>query len=155
MEKSPKPIESKIPEYGFNEGVTEAVCRIKALLKDLDRDVFVSIHGSGPDVGKTWLVGALRNKLYIPLLNQGILLGYSVVNSGETKRRVLILEDYPFPEKLKNVNFRPGKLCDLSIYIYRPDIGKPSSEYLKLIDLLICNEFAKDDPRKIGYQKRI
>ena len=57
--------EQPLTEVSFQEGVEQAMIRIKELLaRTTDRDIFIVINGSSADVGKTTFLGAIGRELY-------------------------------------------------------------------------------------------
>lgn len=148
-------------EYNFEEGVEEAVVRIRQLL-DFQKYVMVAIIGSSNDVGKTNLCAALSEKLS----KFGLLVDATseIATIGETDNfssRVIILHSEKFPyedtqiqddslkAKMTQIGLPISKI-DLRIFIYRSD--KPFDKRLNLdrsqASIVIKNERAVDTPGK-------
>ena len=146
----PSTQEGKIPQYSFDKGVDVCVARIQELLKTLNRDIYVIINGSGTDVGKTKLCGAIQQKL-------------ALADIDRIERQVFFEEEQGKSYK-KGSNYRedragkkPGlgidEVPDLYIGIYRTDKPFPTEEnYEPVADIMIHNEHAKDAQSKTRYK---
>lgn len=79
--------DSKIPEYGFEEGLSRLVDLVVEKLKDKDlvRVGFVSLNSNDVNIGKTYLCGKLSERLQ--------LAGYEVVSTGTDSFEILAKEE--------------------------------------------------------------
>ncbi|HXV27117.1 MAG TPA: hypothetical protein VD862_03810 [Candidatus Paceibacterota bacterium] len=170
-EAVPQPAEShEQREFGFAEGVAAATDRICELYESAGRDLVVYINGSGVNVGKTHVEGAIRREL----MRRGI--GTSNLGSGtmsdlrwrqehlgerdadkphvvffHTVTELVTRKGTAYNDMGRGDEFVP---VDLFVAVYRPD--KPFREHPELDilgDIVIKNEFASDDPVKLGIHR--
>jgi hypothetical protein len=152
-------IETKTPDYSFDEGVEKSVERIQQLIRDLKRDVFVFVNGSSIEVGKTTLIRTLATKLHALGIPCEFEVTFPKTPEGEIKKVVFREqinghwksgESYRDALRKANPNLGPEKYGDLYIGIYRPDRKfKPDIRGLDepTADIMIRNTQALDRPK--------
>ncbi|OGY87042.1 MAG: hypothetical protein A2319_01835 [Candidatus Kerfeldbacteria bacterium RIFOXYB2_FULL_38_14] len=159
--------EMETKEYGFEEGFSKAVQMVEELLRS-QKYVTLAVIGSGTDVGKTYTSARLGNKLgrdmsrSIMLVSDmsllwnnpfdepdkpGVLILHAEARPGKGVAGV-ILQDRVFAERAQNVGLPLSKI-DIRVYVCRSDKPFRFTMALGTRDILIKNEKAVDDPRKL------
>ena len=141
---TPKSVETKIPEYSFDEGVDVCVAKIQELMKTLNRNVFVVINGSSINVGKTVLLGAIQQRLSLLDIDR---TGKKVI--FETEQDKLYTTGRNYRDDLTKINpdLQTGVIGDFYIGIYSPDkpfLWTGKGKMSPVADIMIRNEYAKN-----------
>lgn len=162
---------SEVKKYSAKEGIIRAISEIERLLKS-QKFVVMTICGSAHDVGRTYISSAIEIELiqrdisFATESSIGIFSTEPVFREGSGEGRVLMfqaigpiygpaekgkrIENKWLKREIKERKFKiPISKIDIRVYVYRPD--KPFSKDVDLrgADILIKNEGAFDDPRKM------
>lgn len=171
VEPAATPEKPALKEYSAEAGIAQAVALIERLLES-QKYAVMAVSGSAGDVGKTYISSAIERELIerdISFARVGSISSFLTKPVYEKRRkggRVLVFEaEYPIygpaeagkrlqdkwlKEKIKKEKLRlPISKIDIRVYVYRPDKPFPPNVDLNSADILIRNEGAFDNRRKL------
>lgn len=158
--------EMETKEYSFEEGFSRAVQMVEELLQS-QKYVTLAVIGSGTDVGKTYTSVRLGRELGRDMSRSivlrsnmslwdnpfyepdkpGVLILHAEDRPGAGPAGI-IRQDRVFAERAQSVGLPLSKI-DIRVYVCRPDKPFRFTMALGTRDILIKNEKAVDDPRKL------
>lgn len=171
FEPAVTPEKPELKEYSAEAGIAQAIALIERLVES-QKYVVIAVSGSATNVGKTYISSAIERELIerdIPFANVSSMENFStqpVFGKRRKKGRVLVfsaeypiygpaqagkrLQDKWLKEKINKEKLRlPISKIDIRVYVYRPDKPFPPDVDLNSADILIRNEGAFDDSRKL------
>lgn len=171
FEPAAVPEKPELKEYSAEAGVAKTVALTERLLES-QKYVVIAISGSAVDVGNTYIDQAIKRELmlrdisFAQVGSIGTFMTKPIFEKRRKGGRVLVFEtESPvfgpveegkrlqnkwLKERIKEKKLRlPISKIDIRIYVYRPDKPFTQDVDLRGADILIKNEGAVNDRRKI------